>query len=72
MTGAPATSVSAAIPNPRSLVGTLSEEQFVAMMRSGVKPDGVAFPATMPWQNAAQMTDTDLAALYAYLTAPVQ
>jgi len=26
----------------------------------------------MPWQNAAPMTDTDLAALYAYLKAPVQ
>jgi len=72
MTGAPATSVSAAIPNPRPLVGTLSQEQFVAMMRSGVKPDGVAFPETMPWQNASMMTDADLAALYAYITAPVQ
>lgn len=71
-TGAPATSVSAAIPNPRPLVGTLSQEQFVAMMRSGVKPDGVPFPETMPWQNASKMNDNDLAALYAYLTAPVQ
>ena len=34
--------------------------------------DGAAFPETMPWQNAAKMTDDDLAALYAYLTAPVQ
>jgi cytochrome c553 len=72
VTGAPATSVSAAIPNPRPLVGTVTEEQFSAMMRSGVKPDGVAFPDTMPWQNAAKMTDDDLAALYAYLTAPVE
>ena len=72
VTGSPATSVSAAIPNPRPLVGTLSQEQFFAMMRSGVKPDGVTFPETMPWENAAKMTDDDLAALYAYLTAPVQ
>jgi mono/diheme cytochrome c family protein len=72
MTGAPATSVSPSIPNPRPLVSTLSQEQFVAMMRGGVKPDGVAFPATMPWENAAKMTDADLAALYAYLTAPLQ
>jgi hypothetical protein len=42
------------------------------MMRSGVKPDGVAFPDTMPWQNASKMNDADLGALYAYLTAPVQ
>ncbi len=71
-TGAPATAVSPAVPNPRLLVGTLSQEQFAAMMRSGVKPDGVAFPETMPWQNASKMTDDDLAALYAYLTAPVE
>lgn len=61
-----------ATPNPRPLVASLSETQFVEMMRSGVKPDGVAFPERMPWQIAAQMTDGDLAALYAYLTAPVQ
>lgn len=72
MTGAAATSVGPAVPNPRPLVAEISQEQFAEMMRSGVKPDGVAFPETMPWQNAAQMTDTDLAALYAYLTAPVQ
>jgi hypothetical protein len=42
------------------------------MMRTGVRPGGVAFPETMPWQNASKMTDDDLAALYAYLTAPVK
>jgi len=72
MTGAAASAVGPAVPNPRLLVAEISQEQFAEMMRSGVKPDGVAFPETMPWQNAAQMTDTDLAALYAYLTAPVQ
>lgn len=71
-TGSPATSVSAAIPNPRPLVSTLSLEQFTTMMRTGVKPGGVAFPETMPWETASKMTDDDLAALYAYLTAPVQ
>lgn len=72
MTGAPATSVSPAIPNPRPLVGTVTQEQFMEMMRSGVKPNGQPFPETMPWQNASKMTDDDLAALYAYLTAPVE
>ena len=61
-----------AVPSPRPLVGTLDQAQFVAMMRGGVKPDGAAFPETMPWRNAAKMTDDDLAALYVYLTAPVQ
>lgn len=67
-TGMPASALGPAIPNPRLLVGTLSQEQFIEMMRSGVKPDGQPFPETMPWQNAAKMTDDDLAALYAYLT----
>ena len=67
-TGAPASAVGPAIPNPRLLVGTLSLEQFAEMMRSGVKPDGVAFPETMPWQIASRLTDDDLGALYAYLT----
>ncbi len=72
MTGAAATSISPAVPNPRPLVSAMTEAQFTEMMRSGVKLGGAAFPPTMPWQNAARMTDTDLAALYAYLTAPVQ
>lgn len=67
-TGTAASMAGPAIPNPRPLVSELSQEQFTEMMRSGVKPDGKSFPETMPWQNAAHMTDDDLAALYAYLT----
>ena len=52
-----------------NVCGSLS--LLTAMLRSGVKPDGSPFPDTMPWQNAAKMTDDDLAALYAYLTAAV-
>lgn len=72
MTGTPASAAGPAVPNPRPFVGTLTPERFVEVMRTGVKPDGVAFPATMPWQAAAAMNDDDLAALYAYLTAPVK
>ncbi len=68
---APSAADPAGTPNPRLLVSTINQTQFFEMMRSGVKPDGSAFPETMPWQNAAKMTDNDLAALYAYLTAPV-
>ena len=67
--GTEASALGPAIPNPRPLVSTLSQEQFFTMMRSGVKSNGVAFPETMPWRNAAKMTDDDLAALYVYLTA---
>lgn len=69
LTGVPATSVSAAIPNPRPLVATMSRDEFVEMMRSGVRPGNNPFPETMPWQSAAKMTDDDLTALYAYMTA---
>jgi mono/diheme cytochrome c family protein len=69
MTGTEASSLGSAVPNPRPLVSELSQEQFFEMMRSGIKPDGEPFPDAMPWQNAAKMTDDDLAALYAYLTA---
>lgn len=72
LTGTPESAMSPAVPNPRLLVSTLTQAQFVTMLRSGVKPDGVTFPETMPWQNAAKMTDDDLAALYVYLTTPVQ
>ena len=68
MTGVEATSMSASIPNPRPLVNELTQDQFVEMMRTGIRPDNTPFPETMPWQNAASMTDSDLATLYLYLT----
>ena len=69
---APSAADPAGTPNPRLLVSTVNQEQFFEMMRTGIKPDGNAFPETMPWQNAAKMSDDDLAALYTYLMAPVQ
>jgi mono/diheme cytochrome c family protein len=72
MTGAKATMILPEVPNPRPYVATLSQEQFVEMMRSGIKPGGVAFQPNMPFQNAAKMSDLELAALYAYLKAPVE
>ena len=72
MTGTEATVISPAVPNPRIFVGANTREQFDQTMRTGVRFGGEAFPDLMPWENAARMTDDDLAALYAYLTAPVQ
>lgn len=71
VTGTPASALGPAVPNPRPLVGELTEAEFVAMFRSGIKPDGQPFPEAMPWQIAAALSDDDLAALYAYLVAPV-
>ncbi|WKZ47913.1 MAG: c-type cytochrome [Anaerolineales bacterium] len=69
MEGTPASSFGPAIPNPRVFVGTITLEEFIQTMRTGARPDGTPFTDAMPWQSAAQMTDDDLAALYAYLTA---
>lgn len=69
LTGVEASSLGPAVPNPRLLVNELTQEAFFEMMRSGIKPDGQPFPETMPWQNAAKMTDSDLTALYLYLIA---
>ena len=72
VTGVPASALGPAVPNPRPSVGTWTKEQFIQTMRTGMRPSGAAFTPGMPWQAAAKMTDADLAALYAYLEAPVQ
>jgi mono/diheme cytochrome c family protein len=68
MTGSPATSVSPAIVNPRPFVSSLTLEEFIQTMRTGVRPNGKPFNEGMPWQNASKMTDEDLSALFAFLT----
>jgi cytochrome c553 len=72
MTGTPASALRPAVPNPRPAVATWTKEQFAQAMRTGVRPSGAAFSPGMPWQSASKMTDDDLAALYAYLIAPVE
>ena len=69
-TGTEPTLFSSGYLNPRPLVATLTVEQFIERMRTGKRPGGSEID--MPWRNAAAMTDEDLAALYAYLTAPVE
>jgi mono/diheme cytochrome c family protein len=44
-----------------------SAAKFVAMMRSGKRPDGTAVSEVMPFASLRQINDTDLNALYAYL-----
>lgn len=72
MTGAPASPAGGAVPNPRPYVSSITREQFIEMMHTGVRPNKVPFSESMPWQNAALMTDDDLAALYVHLTSPVE
>ncbi|MBI3367940.1 MAG: c-type cytochrome [Burkholderiales bacterium] len=44
-----------------------SDEQFVAMLRSGKRPDGSAVSAVMPFETLGKMSDVDLRALYLFL-----
>ncbi len=67
MTGTPDSNLGPGAPNPRPFVGTLTVEQFRQTLKTGKRPNGTELK--MPWQNAAQMTDDDLSALYAYLKA---
>jgi mono/diheme cytochrome c family protein len=69
MTGTPAGGFAPATPNPRPFVGTLTLDEFIHTMRTGIRPSGAAFTAGMPWKSASMMTDDDLTALFTYLTA---
>lgn len=65
--GAPAT-----MPVPKNLtpaadgLGRYAEAQFIAMIRTGMRPDGTAIDEFMPWKVYASMNDTELKALYSF------
>jgi mono/diheme cytochrome c family protein len=44
-----------------------TSEKFVAMMRTGNRPDGSKVDQAMPFMSLRNMNDTDLNAVYAYL-----
>lgn len=44
-----------------------NEQAFMAMLRSGTRPDGTLISPVMPFGSLRQMHDTDMRALYAYL-----
>jgi len=57
-------------PGPGSVLpryDTLAK--FASMMRTGKRPDGSAVSPVMPFASLARLDDTDLAAIYAYLTS---
>jgi len=62
-------------PSPANLTpgeGTVmhryrSPELFLAMLRSGKRPDGTPISAVMPFGSLRQMNDTDVRALHSYL-----
>jgi cytochrome c553 len=49
-------------------LGKWSETDFIRTLRTGTTPEGLKLePKDMPWPTFAQMTDTELRALYLYL-----
>ncbi len=56
---------------PGGALSGWSEADFVRAMRSGVTPDGRRLDARyMPWPRFARMGDSELGAIWAYLTEP--
>jgi mono/diheme cytochrome c family protein len=60
-----------AFPDAQNLtpaaLGSWSEADFLAAIRTGKRPDGSAIDPFMPWKTYAQMSDVELKALWAYL-----
>lgn len=57
-------------PDKETGLGEWTEEAFVQALRTGKhqgQPNGRDILPPMPWQNVAQMTDSDLKAVWAYL-----
>lgn len=55
-------------PDPATGLGQWTEPDFFTLIRTGVRPDGTRVnPNYMPYQATAQMTDTELRALWLYL-----
>jgi hypothetical protein len=54
-------------PDIETGIGAWTEEQFVALFRTGKHPDGRAVVPPMPWAMIAYRSDEDLKAMFAYL-----
>lgn len=66
----PAAPPGSAVPanlTPAGAVGKWTEEDFFRALRTGKRPDGRVLDAFMPWRFTAQMTDTEIKAVWAYL-----
>jgi cytochrome c553 len=50
-------------------LGTWSEADFIKAMRTGTRPDGRAIGTSMPWPFYAQLTDSELRAIWRFLQA---
>lgn len=48
-------------------IGHYTADDFTRLLRTGHRPDGTEVDKLMPWKLTKEMTDTEIAALYAYL-----
>lgn len=55
---------------PTGVMAKWSAQDFDNALRHGVRPDGTQLQAPMPWQATAQMSETEMKALYLFLKAP--
>lgn len=54
-------------PDPQTGLGNWTEADIVRAVRNGIRPDGRELAPAMPWRQYAKLTDTDAAALAAFL-----
>jgi len=54
-------------PDPETGIGRWTDEQIIAAIREGVRPDGTKLAPMMPWPFFRDMTDDDARALVAFL-----
>jgi len=54
-------------PHETGLAGW-TRDDLTRALREGVRPDGTTMSDAMPWRNLGRMTDTEIAALWAYLS----
>lgn len=55
---------------PSGPLAKWSEADFEQALRHGYRPDGTMLQEPMPWRATAQMTDTEMKALYVFLKQP--
>jgi mono/diheme cytochrome c family protein len=66
--GRPEGSPPSANLTPAGNLGQWTEQDFIATLRTGMRPDGRPLNNNdMPWQSFAKMNDTELKALFMYL-----
>jgi mono/diheme cytochrome c family protein len=65
-TGPPDSPIASNLTPHSSGLADWTEEDFVRALREGIRPDGRELDEYMPWRVTAQMTDSELRALWLY------